>query len=134
MIRQLEPHLFSQSPLPLPPHFSQTFHSFVTKQCKQEKPGKPLIFFHGLRPLKDRLLLSFRSAFTAKERRKLVLATNPTKDACFWKRVYVPRPTSQQHWPTKWEKNNSAFQTDHRYHNRFNLCHVFFILFFSSAD
>lgn len=59
----------------------------------------------------------------------LIQLRTPALKACLLSRF--PPPPILAH---KMEENTSAFQIDREYHDRLNLCHVFFILFFSSAD
>lgn len=61
---------------------------------------------------------------------KLGLDTNQTKDTCF-ESMFILFPSNTG--PREREKV-TVFKIDSRYHNRFNLRHVFFILFSSSAD
>lgn len=56
---------------------------------------------------------------------KLGLAGNHTEDPCFGS-MFIPFPATQAYDT----ENRGVFTIDSRYHDRFNLCPVFFILCF----
>lgn len=82
-------------------------------------------------PLTNCSLLNFRKIYLlARRGTELGLDTQHTGDTCFGG-MLLDSPATLAY---KTGEDNSVLQIDSRYHDRFNLHHVFFILFFSSAD